>query len=123
MFKKILLHIVVCFGILTAGFLTGFITGYSTAKSRLMEQHRVELELARTRARGLTETITDIRKEVRGVGESITRQRTTTAQLRELISEVRKRYEKMEDLLDSTGIDFSITDSIDYSTNSTIKEY
>ena len=113
--KKISVYISAVIIIISASFLTGAIT----TKHRLVEQHRMELELARQRADALTDTITRAREEVGAIGESLSRQRTSTAQLRELISEVRTRYEKMENLLNSVGRGISDTNSndsrVDYS--------
>ena len=82
---------------------TSFFAGSVTTKRRLVEQHRMELELARQRADVLTDTLSRAREEVGAIGESLSRQRTSTAQLRDLLTEVRTRYEKMEDLLNSAG--------------------
>lgn len=109
MLKKYLMFAVI--GIILI--IASFFTGAATTKHRLVEQHRVELELARQRADALTDTITRAREEVGAIGESLSRQRTSTAQLRELISEVRTRYEKMESLLNSTGRSFSDTNNND----------
>lgn len=99
MVKKIIMYIAVIIIIATISFFTGAIT----TKHRLMEQHRVELELARARSAVLSGTIESIREEISGFGESLSRQRTNTAQLRELIKEARARYEKMEKLLNDSG--------------------
>lgn len=99
MVKKIVIHIAVCIILISASFFTGAIT----TKHRLVEQHRMELELSRQRAAALTDTLTRAREEVGAIGESLSRQRTSTAELRELIGEVRRRYEKMENLLNSFG--------------------
>ena len=64
-----------------------------------MEQHRLELDAARERSAVLSYTIT--------------RQRTSVEELRELISEVRTRYEKMEELLDSSWDNYSDAWNID----------
>ena len=97
--EKIIIYIAVC--VILIG--TSFLTGSVATKRRLVEQHRMELELARQRADALTDTITRAREEVGAIGESLSRQRTSTAELRELIGEVRARYEKMENLLNSIG--------------------
>ena len=76
---------------------------YKYKYNRLMEQHRTELELARARSAVLSGTIESIREEISGFGESLSRQRTNTAQLRELLKEARARYEKMEELLNCSG--------------------
>lgn len=110
--KKIIVYIAVCIILISAGFFTGSIT----AKHRLMEQHRLELELARERAATLTDAISRAREEVGAIGESLSRQRASTAELRELIGEIRTRYEKMENLLNSVGYDYSDI----YSSNSRV---
>ena len=97
--EKIIIYIAVC--VILIG--TSFLTGSVATKRRLVEQHRMELELARQRADALADTITRAREEVGAIGESLSRQRTSTAQLRELLGEVRTRYEKMENLLNSVG--------------------
>lgn len=96
--KKIIVYISAVIIIISASFFAGSIT----TKHRLVEQHRVELELARQRADALTDTITRAREEVGAIGESLSRQRTSVSELRELIGEVRRRYEKMENLLNSS---------------------
>lgn len=101
--KKIVVYVAVCIILIGASFFTGSIT----TKHRLVEQHRMELELSRQRAEALTDTITRAREEVGAIGESLSRQRTSTAQLRELTKEIRTRYEKMENLLNSVGYDYS----------------
>lgn len=99
MVKKIVMYMAVVIVIATISFFAGSIT----TKSKLMEQHRQQLELVRARSAVLSGTIESIREEISGVGESLSRQRTNTAQLRELLKEVRARYEKMESLLNSSG--------------------
>ena len=114
MVKKIVVYIAVCIILIGASFLTGAIT----TKHRLVEQHRLELKLARERAASLTDTLTRAREEVGAIGESLSRQRTSTAELRELIGEVRTRYEKMENLLNSSWDNYSDVGNIDSCTNS-----
>ena len=97
--KKIVMYMAVVIVLTTISFFAGSIT----TKSRLMEQHRQQLELARAKSEVLSGTIASIREEISGVGESLSRQRTNTAELRELLKEVRARYEKMENLLNSYG--------------------
>lgn len=115
MVKKIVVYVAVCIILIGAGFFTGAIT----TKHRLVEQHRMELELSRQRAAALTDTLTRAREEVGAIGESLSRQRTSTAELRELIGEVRRRYEKMENLLNNIGYNdsdiYSDDSCIDYS--------
>ena len=99
MVKKIVMYMAAVIVITTISFFAGSIT----TKSKLMEQHRQQLELARARSAVLSGTIASIREEISGFGESLSRQRTNTAELRELLKEVRARYEKMEELINSYG--------------------
>ena len=98
MVKKIILYMAVIIILATISFFAGSIT----TKHRLVEQYQQQLELARARSAVLSGTIESIREEISGFGESLSRQRTNTAQLRELIKEARTRYEKMEKLLNSS---------------------
>ena len=109
MAKKIIVYIAVCIILISASFFAGTIT----TKYRLVEQHRLELELARARADVLTDTLTRAREEVGAIGESLSRQRTSVSELRELIGEVRAGYEKMEELLFSVRRDDSDVGNID----------
>ena len=99
MVKKIVMYMAAVIILATISFFAGAIT----TKHRLMEQHRIELELARARSAVLSGTIESIREEVGAIGENLSRQRTNTDQLRELLKEVRTRYEKMEKLLNDSG--------------------
>lgn len=109
MFKKIIVYIAAAIILISASFFTGSIA----TKHRLMEQHRLELELARERAALLSDTLTRAREEVGAIGESLSRQRTSVSELRALIAEVRTRYEKMEELLDSSWDNYSDAWNID----------
>lgn len=99
MYKKIIVYMAVIIILATISFFAGSIT----TKHRLVEQYRTELELARARSAVLSGTIESIREEVGAIGENLSRQRNNTNQLRELIKEVRTRYEKMEKLLNDSG--------------------
>lgn len=77
---------------------------YKNKYDRLVEQNRVELTIARNTAAVLSDTINRAREEVGAIGESLGKQRTSVAELRELLTEVRERYEKMENLLNSAGL-------------------
>lgn len=102
MFKKVYLCIFIAFTL--ALFCAGITARYYKDKyDRLVEQHRVELELARNRTGILSDTINRAREEVGAIGESLGKQRTSVSELRELIREIRARYEKMEELLNSVG--------------------
>lgn len=102
-FKKVIVYIAFAIVICSAS----FFTGSAVTKHRLVEQYRLESELARQRASVLTDTLDRARKEVGELGASLDRQRTGIAGLRELITEVRARYEKMEELLNSAGLNYS----------------
>lgn len=100
MYKKIVMYMAAIIILATISFFAGSIT----TKHRLVEQYQQQLELARARSAVLSGTIESIREEISGFGESLSRQRTNTAQLREMLAEARTRYEKMEKLLnDSIG--------------------
>lgn len=99
MFKKIFM----LYSIAVTAAIIGFFGGKITTENRLVEQHRQQLELARQRTAFLTDTLEDIRTEAGAIGASLDRQRTSVSELRALIAEVRTRYEKMEDLLNSFG--------------------
>lgn len=99
MVKKIVMYMAAVIILATISFFAGAIT----TKHRLVEQYQQQLELARARSDVLSGTIENIREEISGFGESLSRQRTNTAQLRELLKEARTRYEKMEKLLNSSG--------------------
>ena len=98
MFKKI----VIFYSVVVTVAIIGFFGGKITTEQRLVEQHRLELNAARERAAVLTDTLEDIRTEAGAIGVSLDKQRTSVAELRELIGEVRTRYEKMENLLNSS---------------------
>lgn len=89
---------------------------YKNKYDRLVEQHRMELELSRQRAAALTDTLTRAREEVGAIGESLSRQRTSVSELRVLIREVKERYTKMEELLSGVGWDDSDVRNIDSGT-------
>lgn len=117
-FKKVIVYI--AFAIIICS--TGFFTGSAVTKHRLVEQYRLESELARQRASVLTDTLDRARKEVGELGASLDRQRTGIAGLRELITEVRTRYEKMEKLLSCDGYDYSDAGNNDSGTNNVDEE-
>lgn len=77
---------------------------YKNKYDRLVEQNRVELAIARNTATVLSDTINRAREEVEELGESLGKQRTSVAELRELFTEIRARYEKMENLLNRVGL-------------------
>ena len=104
--------IIICVLLLCAGSFFGTTCYYRSKYTRLVEQNRAELELARERAAILTDTITRAREESSNIRESLSRQRTSVSELRILISEVRKRYEAMENILNSSGLDYNSSRNI-----------
>lgn len=95
---------------------------YKNKYDRLVEQHRMELELSRERAAVLSDTINRAREEVGAIGASLSRQRISVSEIRELIGEVRARYEKMEELLSGVGWDDSDVRNIDSGTTTDNEE-
>ena len=114
--------IIICVLLLCAGIFFSSTCYYSSKYTRLVEQHRVELELARERSAVLTDTITRAREESSNIRESLSRQRTSVSELRNLIGEVRKHYEAMENILNSPGLSDSGTWDNDSSRISDIAE-
>ena len=98
--------IIICVLLLCAGCFFGTACYYRSKYTRLVEQNRTELELARERSAVLTDTITRAREESSNIRESLSRQRTSVSELRILINEVRKRYEEMENILNSNVLDY-----------------
>lgn len=95
----IIIACILFFALLCTG---GAAVYYKNRYERLVEQNRVELAVARNTATVLSDTINRAREEVGAIGESLGKQRTSVAELRELFTEVRARYEKMENLLNSS---------------------
>ena len=102
MFKKVYLYISI---ILIVALLCTGITArhYKYKYDRLVEQHRFELELARSRTEQYESIYRQARETNRELGECLSKSVATLSGLRLQISEVRTRYEKMEDLLNSIG--------------------
>lgn len=118
MFKKIAMF----YSVAVTAAVIGFFGGKITTENRLMEQHRLELDAARERAEVLSDTLERARTEVGEIGASLDRQRTSVSELRALIAEVRTRYEKMEELLNSSWDNDSDAWNIDSCTNSNTGE-
>ena len=97
--KKINVYVAVCIILISASFFTGAIT----TKHRLVEQHRQQLELIRSRTEQYENTYRQARETNRELGECLSKSATTLSGLRQQISEIRTRYEKMENLLNNIG--------------------
>lgn len=91
--------------LLLSGVFFGTTCYYRTKYNRLMERDRVELELARTRSEQYETIYRSARITNRELGECLSRSTTTLSGLREQIQEIRRRYEEMENLLNSVGDD------------------
>lgn len=79
---------------------------YKNKYNRLVEQNRVELELLRNRTEQYENTYRQARETNSELGKCLSKSVTTLSELRHQISEVRTRFEKMEDLLNSVGDDY-----------------
>lgn len=78
---------------------TGF---YKNKYDKLVSEHRQQLELIRSRTEQYENTYRQARETNRELGECLSKSATTLSGLRQQISEVRTRYEKMEELLNSS---------------------
>lgn len=99
--------IVVCILLLFSGIFFGTTCYYRAKYNRLVERDRVELELARARTEQYENIYRSARATNRELGECLSRSTTTLSGLREQLRETRKRYEEMENLLNSIGYDNS----------------
>lgn len=94
---------IICILLLLSGIFFGTTFYYRAKYTRLVERNRVELELARTRTEQYENIYRSARDTNRELGECLSRSTTTLSGLREQLREIRKRYEEMENLLDSIG--------------------
>ena len=95
--------IIICVLLLCSGIFFGTTCYYKSKYSRLVEQNRIELELARARSEQYETIYRSARDTNRELGECLSRSTANIYELRALISEVRKRYEAMENILNSNG--------------------
>ena len=95
--------IIICVLLLLAGIFFGTTCYYRSKYTRLVEQNRIELELARARSEQYETIYKSARNTNRELGECLSRSTANIYELRMLISEVRKRYEAMENILNSNG--------------------
>ena len=96
--------IIICVLLLLAGIFFGTACYYRSKYTRLVEQDRIELELARARSEQYETIYRSARNTNRELGECLSRSTANIYELRMLISEVRKRYEAMENILNSSGL-------------------
>lgn len=95
--------IIICSLLLLSGIFFGTTCYYRSKYDRLVERNRVELELARTRSEQYENIYRSARNTNRELGECLSRSTTTLSGLREQLREIRTKYEKMENLLNSFG--------------------
>ena len=95
--------VIICVLLLLSGIFFGTTCYYRSKFTGLMERDRVELELARTRSEQYENIYRSARITNRELGECLSRSTTTLSGLREQIQEIRRRYEEMENLLNSAG--------------------
>ena len=104
--------IIICVLLLLAGIFFGTACYYRSKYTRLVEQNRVELDLARARSEQYETIYKSARNTNRELGECLSRSTANIYELRILISEVRKRYEAMENILNSSGLDYNSSRNI-----------
>ena len=97
--------IIICVLLLLSGIFFGTACYYRSKYTRLVEQNRAELELARERSEQYEAIYRSAKNTNRELGECLSRSTANIYELRILISEVRKRYEAMENILNSNGLD------------------
>ena len=99
--------IIICVLLLLSGIFFGTACYYRSKYTRLVEQDRAELELARARSEQYETIYKSAKNTNRELGECLSRSTANIYELRILISEVRKRYEAMENIFNSNGVDYS----------------
>ena len=95
--------IIICVLLLCAGIFFGTTCYYRSKYTGLVEQNRIELELARAKSEQYETIYRSARNTNRELGECLSKSTANIYELRMLISEVRKRYEAMESILNSNG--------------------
>ena len=78
---------------------------YKYKYDRLVSEHRQQLELYRTKSEQYENTYRQARETNIELGKCLSESVTTLSGLRRQISEIRTRYEKMENLLNSSRLD------------------
>ena len=97
----IIISCILFFTMLLSG---GTAVHYKNKYDRLVEQNRMELELLRNRAEQYENTYRQARETNSELGKCLSKSVTTLSELRHQISEVRTRFEKMQSLLNSVGL-------------------
>ena len=115
--------IIICVLLLCSGIFFGTTCYYRSKYTRLVEQNRIELELARARSEQYETIYRSARNTNRELGECLSRATTTLSGLREQLHEIRAKYEEMENLLSSFGYNNSDVGNNDSCTdNNTCQE-
>ena len=99
--------IIICVLLLLSRIFFGTACYYRSKYTRLVEQNRAELELSRARSEQYEAIYRSAKNTNRELGECLSRSTANIYELRMLISEIRKRYEAMENILNSNGVDYS----------------
>ena len=94
--------IIICVLLLLSGIFFRTTCYYRSKYTRLVEQNRIELELARARSEQYETIYRSARNTNRELGECLSKSTTNIYELRILISEVRKHYEAMENIFNSS---------------------
>ena len=97
--------IIICVLLLCSGIFFSSTCYYRSKYTRLVEQNRVELELARARSEQYENIYRSARETNIELGKCLSRSTTTLSGLREQLREIRAKYEKMENLLNSSRLD------------------
>lgn len=92
---------------------------YKNKYDRLVEQNRVEFELLRNRTEQYENTYRQARETNSELGKCLSKSVTTLSELRHQISEVRAKFEKMESLLNSVGLNDNNVWTYDSSSDTT----
>ena len=114
--------IIICVLLLFAGILFGTTCYYRSKYTRLVEQNRTMFELARSRTEQYENIYRSARNTNRELGECLSRSTTNIYELRMLISEVRKRYEAMENIFNSSRLDYNSSRNINGDNDFNISE-
>lgn len=117
-----IIFIAFCVLLLCTGIFCGTTFYYRAKYARLVERNRVELELARARSERYEEIYQSARDTNNKLGECLQRSTTTLSGLREQLQEIRRRYEEMENLFNSSGLDDYNTRDNDSNSTSVIVE-
>ena len=90
---------------------------YKYKYDRLVAINRQQSELIRSRSEQYESIYRQAREANRELGECLSKSVATLSELRELLKEVRSRYEKMEELLNCSGDNNNNVRDFDNSTN------